>query len=348
MTQPTFLTRLRQGIRDCGGLHGTIVVGVSGGADSVALLIGLSELASEAAGFDVCAVHVDHGIRENSAADADWVAALAADLQVPFRVVRPEIIDRAATTTTVSEEAARRGRYRSLQQQAEELGSRFVAVAHHRDDDVETILHHIIRGTGLRGLRGVPATRALGEHVVLVRPMLRMTREHALSFLAERAVSFLQDGTNADVRFTRNRIRHELLPLLEAEFNPNVRQSLARLARQAADADEVISNAVAGIFSTACDLAADRAVVHCNVLQATPVAIVRALLQRVWVEQRWPRQQMGFEEWDRVASLVRQPGRSLSLPGRISARRRGDRLVLKQRRPESGLPDPDAGSVSDA
>ena len=148
----------------------------------------------------------------------------------------------------VSEESARDVRYVYLQQVATEQHCGFVAVAHTADDQVETLLHHILRGTGLAGLRGMPAEREFGESR-LIRPLLTVRRADVEAYLTAIDQPFRSDATNAEERFTRNRIRHILLPLLRERFNPQVDAALLRLGEQAQDTTRVL-HAIAGICST--------------------------------------------------------------------------------------------------
>ena len=124
-------------------------------------------------------------------------------------------------------------RYEFLQTTAQQHGTPLIATAHHAADQAETVLHNILRGTGLRGLRGIPERRRLSDSVELIRPMLTFgMRNDDLEYVQQHSIAFASDATNKDSRYTRNRIRHELLPLLAAEFNPGVQDSIVRLAEQ--------------------------------------------------------------------------------------------------------------------
>ncbi len=224
----------------------TVVVGVSGGADSLCLLHILKGLAPKY-GIRLYVGHLDHGIRAESAEDAAFVEALCRDWGLPCTVERADVPALARQQHLALEEAARQARYRFLGALAASLGGRTVAVAHHADDQVETVLMHLLRGSGLAGLRGMrPLSRLedlrLGEgispkEVRLIRPLLGVSRQEILAYCQAQSLPYRFDLSNLDTTFYRNRLRHELLPILEM-YNPNIRQVLWRTAEViAADYD---------------------------------------------------------------------------------------------------------------
>ena len=195
----------------------------------MALLRGLRECGSGLR-LEVTAAHLNHQLRgAESEADAAWLEQTCAELRVPLMVGRAAVAAAAVAAGDGIEEAARRLRYEFLCQAARETGCRWVAVAHSADDQAETILHHVIRGTGLAGLRGMPVSRELQPGIFLLRPLLDVSRIELRNYLAELGQTFREDSSNNDSTYTRNRLRHRLLPLLEAEFNPQVVAALCRL-----------------------------------------------------------------------------------------------------------------------
>ncbi len=130
-------------------------------------------------------------------------------------------------------------------------GARYVATAHTLDDQAETVLHHVLRGTGLAGLAGMTRTRPLGPNVTLIRPLLEFRRRDLLEYLKTLDQPYCVDATNSDVRFARNRIRHELLPLIERDFRPNVAEALVRLASLAGNAQRVVEAAADNLLDGA-------------------------------------------------------------------------------------------------
>jgi tRNA(Ile)-lysidine synthase len=224
-----------------------VVVGLSGGADSTALLSALVALRASGELETIVAAHLDHGLRgsgpgSEAARDRDAAAALAARLGVDFVAGKGDArLESLARGTGSLEAAARAVRYRFLLEVAHARDLELVAVAHTADDQAETVLLRAARGTGLRGLAGIPRRRSLGSGVDLVRPLLRATRAEVLAHLAARDLTWVEDGSNADPRFTRNRVRRELLPLLRDVSGPGVDAALRRLADQARAADRFVA-----------------------------------------------------------------------------------------------------------
>jgi tRNA(Ile)-lysidine synthase len=205
-----------------------LVVGLSGGADSTALLDALAWLAPRE-GFRLLAAHFDHGLRPDSAADVEACQEVCRGLGVTLQVGRTDVRARASRDRAGLEDAARRERYAFLRAVLREEGTGAIAVAHTRDDQAETVLLRLIRGAGATGLGAMrPRT---GE---ILRPLLRVSRAAVLAHLAERGLSWREDPTNHDPVFLRNRVRHELLPFL-ARFNPSIAGTLARSAFVLAD-----------------------------------------------------------------------------------------------------------------
>lgn len=200
-----------------------VVVAVSGGADSTALLLILKELSGEM-DLELAAAHLDHRIRRGSAKEQIEVAHIASSIGVPFLAGSIDVPGEARKRKIGIEEAARLIRYDFLGAVAADFGADAVALGHTRDDQVETILHRILRGTGWRGLMGIPARRG-----IFVRPLIDCTRSELVGFLRSRKIGYLTDESNRDDRYYRNRIRNRLLPYLREHFNPAVDDSVVRL-----------------------------------------------------------------------------------------------------------------------
>jgi tRNA(Ile)-lysidine synthase len=231
------------------------------------------------------------------------------------------------------EGTARHLRYDWLAGVARERGIRRVATGHTADDQAETVLHRLLRGTGLQGLRGIAPRRVIAPGVELVRPMLGVRRADVLSFLEALGQSYRVDSTNSDLQRTRNRIRHELLPLLADQYNPAIVDVLGRLAQQAAEAfrDE---QAAAETLLAAAELprAGQELVFDQPRLAAASEREVRAMLRLVWEREGWSRDAMGYVAWQRLTALARGAGKSADFPGGVHARRRGRVWLLGPRR----------------
>ena len=210
-----------------------VVVGLSGGPDSVFLLYALHTLQARM-GFTLRAVHVHHGIRGAEAdRDAAFSAELCAKLAVPFQAVHVDAPSYAAQQGLSLEEAARILRYEALETARQQLTTpaAWIAVAHHLDDQAETVLHNLVRGAGLRGLAGMENRR---NHVI--RPLLSIKREDILKWLEQNKIAYVTDSTNADPHYTRNRIRSTVLPELR-EINPEASAHIAHSAALLREAD---------------------------------------------------------------------------------------------------------------
>lgn len=327
---PGFVDHLRDELRSLSLRDTRLMVAVSGGADSVALLRGVVALQSEL-NIAPVAAHLNHNLRgEQSNEDARWVAMLCSRLDVPLIAGSKQVAELAAAESLGLEEAARQVRYEFLERVATENRCPYIATAHTADDQAETVLHHVLRGTGLSGLRGISRSRPIGGGVTLVRPMLGISRAEIEAYLHEEPQEFRVDEMNTDESLTRSRIRHALLPLLERDYNPQVREALLRLGRQACDAQETLEILAARLVETACEQRdATTCRLNCDGLANAPRHLLREAFAFVWKQMNWPRQRMGFSEWDKLAAMVRDGG-AATFPGNIEARRRGTLLVLMQ------------------
>ncbi len=220
-----------------------VLAAVSGGPDSLALLHALDSLRGEIGLLGLLAAHFNHGLRGQEADDdAAFVAGFCAARGIPCFVGKADVAQEAAQAHVSVQQAARTARYRFLARVAQECGASTVATAHTQDDQAETVLLHVLRGTGLDGLRGIPARRGL-----YVRPLLGVSRAQTEAYCAAHALLPRTDTSNSDTsHYTRNRVRHDLLPLLERDYHPGVRPALLRLAQTAsADADFLQAHAQA-------------------------------------------------------------------------------------------------------
>lgn len=206
---------------------GLLLVGVSGGPDSLALLDALDAL-----GFNLMVAHLDHGLRPESQAEADFVSAEAQKRELPCVSRRADAGAFAHSRGMSLEEAARHLRYQFLFREAEAAGAAAVAVGHTADDQVETVLMHLLRGAGLAGLKGMEVCStnpAWHASIPLLRPLLGVWREEVVEYCAQRGLEPRFDRSNLDTTYYRNRLRHDLLPYLE-EYNPRLRQLIWQMA----------------------------------------------------------------------------------------------------------------------
>jgi tRNA(Ile)-lysidine synthase len=321
----------------------TVLVAISGGADSVALARALHELRAGGEGRLVLA-HYNHQLRgEESDGDQAFVEELGRRLGVEVVVGRKdgerEGGREGEREGATPEEALRELRYGFLAKAADQVGARHVVTAHTADDQVETVLHNILRGTGLAGLAGIPRVRPLTEAATLVRPLLLVTRTEVLDYLAAISQTYREDSSNQLTNYTRNRIRRELLPLLEQEFNADVRAAILRLSRIAEEADDLVSTRVRRLLSHIKRLIPGGVELQTRPLTLASDLIARAALKQAWTWQGWPLGEMSFERWNELLAFARAPsaGRNSEaaprmFPGSIRAEKQGG--VLRLIRPD--------------
>ena len=192
--------------------HDCIVLGVSGGADSVCLLFVLLEYAKKIP-FELSVVHVDHGLRPDAAEDARYVEELCMEHGIPFYLTKADVKGYASREKCSEEDAGRRIRYEAFRKAAGESGANKTAVAHNRNDRAETMLFHLFRGSGLKGLCGILPVRQ-----DIIRPLLCLEREEIENYLTERQIVWRTDNTNGSDEYARNRIRRNVLPYVEREL----------------------------------------------------------------------------------------------------------------------------------
>jgi tRNA(Ile)-lysidine synthase len=316
-----------------------VLLAVSGGADSVAMLHALVRLKTEGDGRLELA-HFNHHLRgKESDADEAFVVKLAAQLGVPCHVGHASEQLWSGDRHGSIEATARTARYDFFRRTAEQLGARYLVTAHTADDQAETILHRIIRGTGISGLAGINRVRVLGPAVTVIRPMLAVRRTELLAYLGHLGQSFRTDSSNQDPRYTRNRIRHQLLPRLATDFNPSVIEALVRLGALAVEVQTVVDTLVEDL-AECCVEHISPGVVRVDVTQVAqqPRYVVRELMIGVWRQQGWPLQAMGFVEWDQLADMVyrlpakpgEHPHRRI-FPGNLWATLREGELRLEKR-----------------
>jgi tRNA(Ile)-lysidine synthase len=314
---------------------GRVLVAVSGGADSVALLRVLHEIATagelELAGV----VHLNHGLRDAAQEDEQFCRALAASLGQPFRSDRVEVRALAARLDLSLEAAGRRARYELFERVATELHADVIATGHTQDDQAETFLLRLIRGAGPRGLAGIRPRRGR-----VVRPLLDVRRSELRAYLATLGQPFREDESNADVSVPRNRVRHELLPLLERNYSPGIAGVLAREAEVARlDEDHLHARAIDLLDSIVLRSKADESggveavELDAEALRRLPPALA-ARVVRLGLDRVGPERFVGFDHILRVLALAGGDAApdgepTVALSG-VQARRRGDSIVLSR------------------
>lgn len=316
------------------GAEGALIA-VSGGADSVALLRGLAAVA-EGTPAQLVVAHLDHRLRGSEGeADAEFVQGLAEELALPA-VIADADVRREQRGGEGLEAAARRVRYRFLRDEAERRGLRYVAVGHTADDQAETVLHRLLRGTGVRGIAGMPRVRTLSPAVSLIRPLLGCRREELRDYLRSIGQEWREDHTNDDPRYTRNRLRKKLIPLLEADFGQGVVPAICRTAQLAGESQSLLAGETV-LFLDRAIRRRDRHVVVLSrrVLSSASPVFVREALREIWRMQHWPERAMGFAEWEQLATLPtsQTPVPPRLFPGNVRAVWSEEDLALSRQEP---------------
>lgn len=310
-----------------------VVVGVSGGPDSVALVRILGLLSHER-GFWLAVAHLDHGLRAESAEDAAFVENLAQELGVECLVRREDIRDLAVQQGVSIEEAGRRARYALFDDVRARLGAETIATAHHRDDAVETFFLRILRGTSIQGLGGIRPKRER-----IIRPLIAATRAQILEFLDTRHIPYRIDASNLGVGTDRNFIRNRLLPVIAERF-PDFSKTALRSMSLIRQEEAFLDRVAAGISSRAVsrshgELALDTAAL----MGADRVVAARVLLAALYDTSgpgvRWKRRHV---EAALAAISSDNPSSQLDFPDGITLTREYDRIRISRNRPSPAVP----------
>jgi tRNA(Ile)-lysidine synthase len=287
-----------------------ILVAVSGGADSLCLALILKQLE-----YSVHVAHFDHHLRPESGRDAETVHQAAERLSLPFRFGQGDVAAHAGRNRMTMEEAARDLRYAFLLRTAEELNIAAIATGHTMDDQAETVLMHLIRGAGLNGLGGIrPAGRVpsqaghpADEMVRIVRPLLCLTHAHTTGYCAQEGWTPLEDPTNRDSAFTRNKIRRELIPQLE-KYNESIVEALSRLAEVAQAQEDFLTQTAVNLWDrSAVELAPGLVRFPLLLFRNEPAAVRQALLRRAVLHLTGTLEDLAYRQVDRVLDFVRSP-----------------------------------------
>lgn len=308
-----------------------IVLGVSGGADSVAMLRLIADLWRQHPSTDsrnLIVAHYNHRLRgEASDTDQQFVAELASFLSLPFHTASAEWKDE--TLGQGGEAAFRKARYRFLEAAALAVGARYVMVAHTAEDNIETVLHNLFRGTGSAGLAGIAKHRSLGADLVLVRPMREMRRNDLREGLKAIGQPWREDASNLDARFQRNWLRGQLLPLIRERY-PSADDAILRMIESQSQQHAWL-----------CEQAKDwikRYVIFLDgmiVIQKASMepAMVAMVVHRLWDQMNWPRQGLTAKHLRRLRALItRSKNESFTLPGDVQAIDSNDTVTLRRER----------------
>ena len=306
-----------------------VLVAVSGGADSLALLYGLHALRAQlSCKFHV--VHLNHCLRPDADADAEFVQQHAARLELPCTIQRAEVSRLVKQWKLSVEAAGRKARYQFYESVCTEVNATKVALGHHQDDIAETVLMNLIRGSGTSGLKGIAPVR----DIKFIRPLVGSTRQQIEAFLTSIEITPRQDTTNTDVNYLRNRVRHELIPQLARDYNPNIKTGLSRTA-DVLGAESEYLDAVARKAYEACRIQSP----HKNVVldrvkfRQYHIAVQRRMLRQSTFEMLGDMSDLYFTHCEAMLNLVEgdAPNTVLALPNDLRFRRAYQHLIFERK-----------------
>jgi tRNA(Ile)-lysidine synthase len=300
----------------------TVVAALSGGPDSVALTDALLKAARKP-GIRVVAAHLDHTLRRDSREDAQFCEEFCDRLKLPLRSGRAQTSPRAMRDGGL-EEAARLIRYSFLRRVAREENASAIVLGHTLDDQAETVLMRLVRGSGALGLSAMKPWD--GE---LLRPLLETRRAAVLAHLSAHRLPYRSDPTNDDTTFLRNRVRHDLIPLLEKRFNPNIAEALGRTARTLAEENSALREVAAQLLDRASVSAVSGVALEISVLKSAPEGLGKTAIREA-LRRFGGLRAVSFVHIERLWGLVAQGrgGSTLPLPGGRDATVNRGRLIL--------------------
>lgn len=298
-----------------------VLLALSGGRDSMALLSALMQL-RKIFGFSLCAAHFNHKLRgEESQRDAAFVKEYCENQHIPIYLGEGDVRAEALRTQRGIEETARNLRYAFLEDAASQCGAHQIATAHHADDNLETLLLHLVRGSGLRGLTGIPPVRGN-----IIRPLLTTPRSTIDLYIKENGIPFVEDSSNQDSSLARNRLRQSVIPVLQ-ELNPNLSQLSATAIRTLRQDEAYLDAQAAALFRKA-KRAEDGLVIEVSVLSNAPRALGSRVVRRMLEEIEAP-----MPSWVHLNGILAiasgsDPAAALHLPGGVLVQRvYGDLLI---------------------
>jgi tRNA(Ile)-lysidine synthase len=301
-----------------------VLIGLSGGSDSVALTLLLQEL-SRHGDFQIASLaHLNHQIRPEAATDEAFCRAFATRCGLPISVESVDVPGYASAHRLSLEDAARRVRYDFLDRVAAQVGANVIAVGHTEDDQAETFLLKLARGAGLTGLGAIYPRRD-----VIVRPLIDVSRAELRDYLHQQGESWVEDDTNADLGNPRNRVRHRVLPELDAAYGGPVRPGIARTAELIREDARWIDDQANGRYSELCAAVAQGLEIDAQALAAEPAAIRRRVLLRALRSVSGGRE-VGLDHIEAALEVAAGRSAAADLPGSRLELRRGKLVLLQQ------------------
>ena len=321
----------------------SLLVGVSGGPDSVALLNILLELGSNA-GLKIGIAHLNHSLRGKESDDeAEFVAQIAKNFNLPCYIIKVDVEKYKHKHRLSMEEAARRARYNFFFDLAEKEKYNKIALGHNYNDNAELILMNIFRGSGSLGIAGIPPVRSVSisesaDLKYIIRPLINLPRFRIVEFLTTKKIKYVTDSSNYDTKYLRNKIRHNLIPLLEKEYNPEIVKSLCRLASITRSEEEWIDESIEKMFISALiEKEKTKIILSVSAVKKYHVAARRRVIRKAISGIKGNLKRITLKHVDLVDRLLERKKAacvSLDFPDRVRVTRKRDFLLfIKEKNP---------------
>ena len=307
-----------------------ILAGVSGGPDSITLLHVLNSLKKEYS-LNIVIAHLDHKFRgEESAADRKFCEDLAKKYNLEIMWEEIDVPGIAKEKGISPEEAARLARYDFFKRAAKEKNIYKIAVGHTRDDQAETVLMRIIRGAGMKGLGGISPVKEMSGNKI-IRPLIEVSRKDVEDFIVEERLRFRKDSSNEKTIFTRNKIRLELIPLLEKDFNPNIKEVLSNMAENLQIENEFLSKYAKRKFKSVSKIRQGQIQIDGKKFKKLPKAVRKRVLRAALEELKGDLRRITYQHWKEIEELINsRPVNSIvDLPAGISITKDKANIILK-------------------
>ena len=302
----------------------SLLLAVSGGADSMVLADGVLQLVNE--GYcSAHVLHVEHGLRgEEALADAELVRRFCEEKGLAFTCVHVDVNAYTQSNKLSIEEAARKLRYAALEAKAQELNVDFILTAHHSDDQAETVLLKLLRGAGTEGLSGMQVRSGK-----ILRPLLHLTREHLENYCALQNINYCYDSSNDDLHYTRNKIRRELLPYLEKNFNPAIKKAVVQSAGILQEDDDCLNQMAQEKFQAIANCTDEGVILNVRKWQEVPAALRKRILRQAYFLAGG--KELGYRHTEAldVLCLRKTSGKYLQLPQKMQAFYQRGSLTIK-------------------
>jgi len=311
--------------------HDRILVGLSGGPDSVVLLQCLAALRKEYS-LDLHIAHLDHKFRgEESAKDRRFCEGLAKGMRLEITCEEIDVPRIARQKGISPEEAARFERYDFFKRLCRRKNIKKLAVGHTRDDQAETVLMRAIRGSGMAGLGGMLAIKDM-KGLTIIRPFIEISRHEIEVFIKDNGLKFRHDSSNDKMVFTRNRIRHELIPHLERDFNPNIKEVLVNMAENLRAENEFVEKFAKRKFRATSKIRQDEIAIDIKRFKRQPEAIRKRILRSALECLKGNLRRFTYQHWKEMEELIeKRPGNSIvDLPGGINVVKNKTTLLIQK------------------